>query len=178
MKTYYLKDNREYLIREIGLADAKKFINYRTTLAGETTYLRASRSELDLNLGEQNKYIHNFIHSDNQYSIIAELDGIIIGNLQFRGGNRQRTKHAGEFGISVLKDYWGNRVGYNLLSHLIEWVKDNKIIKKVNLEVREDNSSAIALYKKFGFELEGTIRKNFYTDGKYYDSYIMGMTFE
>lgn len=177
MENYYLKNNRSYLIREIDPRDAKNFINYRDILADETTYLRASRSELNLNLEDQNKSIHNFINSDNQYSIIAELDGIIIGNLQFRGGNRQRTKHAGEFGISVLKDYWGNRIGYNLLSQLIEWAKKNKIIKKINLEVREDNRSAIALYKKLGFELEGTIRKNFFADGKYYDSHLMGITF-
>lgn len=178
MKKYYLKNQRKYLIREITPEDAKNFITYRTTLADETTYMRASRSELNLNLEDQDKSIENFINYDNQYSIVAELDGIIIGNLQFRGGNRQRTKHAGEFGISVLKDYWGNRIGYNLLSHLIGWVKNNKAIKKINLEVREDNKSAIALYKKLGFELEGTIRKNFFADGKYYDSYIMGMTFK
>lgn len=178
MKKYYLKNNKYYTIREIDPGDAIKYINYRNTLAGETTYMRASRSELNLSLEGQNKSIENFINTDNQYSIVAELDGVIIGNLQFRGGNRQRTKHAGEFGISVLKDYWGNRIGYNLLSHLIEWIKDNKAIKKINLEVREDNKSAIALYKKLGFELEGTIRKNFFADGKYYDSHIMGMTFK
>lgn len=178
MKEYYLKNNRNYTIREIDPGDAKNFINYRTSLADETTYMRASRSELNLNLEDQNKSIENFINYDNQYSVVAELDGVIIGNLQFRGGNRQRTKHAGEFGISVLKGYWGNRIGYNLLAHLIEWVKDNKVVKKINLEVREDNKSAIALYKKLGFELEGTIRKNFFVDGKYYDSYIMGIVFE
>jgi RimJ/RimL family protein N-acetyltransferase len=178
MKRYNLKDHREYLIREIDPGDAKNFINYRNTLAGETTYLRVSESELDLNLEDQSKSIHNFIDSKNQYSIIAELDGLIIGNLQFRGGSSQRTAHAGEFGISVLKDYWGNRIGYNLLSQLIKWVRENKVIKKINLEVREDNRSAIALYKKLGFELEGTIRKNFFADGKYHDSHIMGITFE
>ncbi|UUV17995.1 GNAT family N-acetyltransferase [Fusobacteria bacterium ZRK30] len=178
MKKYNLKNKKNYLIREITPEDAKNFITYRTTLADETTYMRASRSELNLNLEDQDRSIENFINYDNQYSIVAELDEIIIGNLQFRGGNRQRTKHAGEFGISVLKDYWGNRIGYNLLSHLIEWVKDNKAIKKINLEVREDNKSAIALYKKLGFELEGTIRKNFFADGKYYDSHVMGMTFK
>lgn len=178
MKKYYLNDNREYLIREIDSADAKNFINYRNTLAEETTYLRASKSELNLNLEEQNKTIRNFIDCNNQYSIIAELDGTLIGNLQFRGGNQQRTQHAGEFGISVLKDHWGNRIGYNLLSHLIEWAKDNNIIKKINLEVREDNRNAIVLYKKLGFELEGTIRKNFFAEGRYYDSHIMGITFK
>lgn len=178
MKKCYLKDNREYLIREITYSDAKKFLNYRSTLANETNYLRASKSELNLNLKDQNKVIETFISSNNRCSMIAELDGIIIGNLQFRGGNNERTKHSGEFGISVLKDYWGNRVGFNLLSNLIKWVKNNEIVKKINLEVREDNESAISLYKKLGFELEGTIKKNFFAYGKYYNSYIMGMTFD
>ena len=177
-KRYSLKDNRKYIIREIELTDTKNFINYRDTLSDQTTFLRASKSELDLNLKNQSETIHNFIDSDNHYSLIAELDGVIIGNLQFRGGNYQRTKHAGEFGISVLKEYWGNNIGYNLLSHLIKWVEENNIVKKISLEVREDNKCAISLYKKLGFQIEGTIRKNFFSEGRYYNSHIMGMFFE
>jgi putative acetyltransferase len=36
-----------------------------------------------------------------------------------------------------------------------------------------DNASAIALYKKFGFEIEGTHKRFAYYDGEYVDAHIM-----
>jgi hypothetical protein len=36
-----------------------------------------------------------------------------------------------------------------------------------------DNAAAIALYEKFGFEIEGSHRRLAYRDGEYVDSYSM-----
>jgi len=41
------------------------------------------------------------------------------------------------------------------------------------LTVYVDNEPAIRLYQKFGFEVEGTRRKDVFRDGQYVDSYAM-----
>jgi putative acetyltransferase len=46
-------------------------------------------------------------------------------------------------------------------------------ITRLELEVYTDNAPAIALYKKFGFEVEGTLREYALRDGQYVDSYLM-----
>jgi len=71
--------------------------------------------------------------------------------------------------IEVLNTYRRNGVGSLLLEYLI------KLDFPITLEVKEDNSSAISLYEKFGFK-KVAIRKGYYNgiDGilmerKWYD---------
>lgn len=48
-------------------------------------------------------------------------------------------------------------------------------ITKITLNVLETNEKAIALYKKLGFEIEGTLRNDkILSDGKYYNTIVMG----
>ncbi len=44
---------------------------------------------------------------------------------------------------------------------------------RVELTVFSDNEAAIALYKKFGFEIEGTFRQYVFRDGALADVYAM-----
>ena len=60
--------------------------------------------------------------------------------------------------IAVKKEYRNHGIGYKLLSDSLDLLD-----KTVFLEVRENNFSAISLYKKIGFK-EINIRKNYYKD--------------
>ena len=77
--------------------------------------------------------------------------------------------------MSVRKRYWGLGIGSLMLDTLIDWAKGTQIVKKINLRVRTDNERAIALYERKGFVIEGTIRKQVFLDGTYFDHYWMGM---
>lgn len=107
--------------------------------------------------------------------LIAEIDGEIIGNLTFRGGQRPRIAHVGEFGISILKKYWGLNIGEFMITYLLEWAKETKEVRKIDLRVRSDNGRAISLYKKMGFEEQGLFKRDFFLDGKFFDSISMGI---
>ena len=53
-------------------------------------------------------------------------------------------------------------------------VADNWLnLRRLELTVYVDNEPAIRLYKKFGFEIEGTRRADAFRDGVYVDSYAM-----
>lgn len=71
--------------------------------------------------------------------------------------------------IVVKKDSRNKGIGSLLLEHLISFAK-SKNIKTITLEVNEKNTSAIALYKKFGFE-KIYIREHYYNNS--YDAIIM-----
>jgi len=62
--------------------------------------------------------------------------------------------------IFVLKEYRNKGIASILLEYMIELGK-NKKISNITLEVREDNITAINLYKKYGF-VEKAIRTNYY----------------
>lgn len=46
-------------------------------------------------------------------------------------------------------------------------------LKRLELTVNTDNPSAIHLYEKYGFVIEGTLRKNAFRAGTYIDGYAM-----
>jgi putative acetyltransferase len=46
-------------------------------------------------------------------------------------------------------------------------------LTRLDLQVYTDNAAAIHLYEKYDFEIEGTLRRFAFRDGKYVDSYMM-----
>lgn len=46
-------------------------------------------------------------------------------------------------------------------------------LSRLELEVQVDNEGAIRLYRKFGFEVEGTLREYTFRDGALVDVYYM-----
>ena len=87
------------------------------------------------------------------------------------GNDLKRTKHKVEFGVCILKNYWGYGMGKNLLKETINWANSNEI-KKITLSVLETNKNAIELYKSFGFEIEGVLKNDkLLSDDIYYNTY-------
>ncbi|MCK5033238.1 MAG: GNAT family N-acetyltransferase [Calditrichia bacterium] len=48
-------------------------------------------------------------------------------------------------------------------------------LNRIQLHVAVKNEKAIKVYKKAGYEIEGTLRQAMYWDGKYHDFYVMGL---
>ena len=60
-----------------------------------------------------------------------------------------------------------------MLAALIEAADRWFNLRRLELTVYVDNEPAIALYKKFGFVIEGTRRADAFRDGAFVDSYMM-----
>ena len=171
-----MKFNHEkVIVRKAKKSDAKELVEYLNIIGGESDYLTFGAGEFGKSVEQEEAFIENVLKEENAVALIAEFNGKIVGNLNFSGGPRQRTAHVGEFGISVLKEYWGNGIGEYLIKYLIDWSKTSSIIRKINLRVRTDNKRGIKLYKKLGFSEEGIIKRDFLIDGEFYDSLIMGL---
>ena len=103
-----------------------------------------------------------------------KFENKIVGICSIEGINKIRIKHRVDMAITVLKNYWGNKIGEKLIDYAIDYCKSNSI-KKIELTVRIDNERALKLYKKFGFEIEGEIKNFIYLNGNYYNCYYMGL---
>lgn len=174
MKEIVVKD-KKLLIRKAIKSDAKALIDYINVIGGESDFLTFGIGEFEKSVEEEEEFIDDAMNKDNSLFIIAEADHKVVGCLNFSGGPRQRTAHIGEFGVSVLKEYWGYGIGKELIQYLIDWSKDTGIIRKINLRVRADHTRGICLYKKLGFTEEGVISRDFLTNGEFYDSLLMGL---
>ncbi|WML34154.1 GNAT family protein [Clostridium sp. OS1-26] len=168
-------NQEKVIIRKANQSDSKALIKYLNIIGGESDFLTFGLGEFGITVEQEEEFIKNTLKKDNSLFIIAEVNGKVIGNLNFSGGPRQRNAHVGEFGVSVLKEYWGNSIGEELIRYLVNWSKNSGIIRKINLRVRTDNKAGINLYKKIGFLEEGVLKRDYLINGEFYDSLAMGL---
>ena len=170
-----LKDDSMATVREANPSDAKALLAFLNHVAGESSFLSFGKNEFELSEAEEADFLKKCHASNNELYLLATIQDQIVGTIHLAAGKRARVRHSGEFGISILKAYWGLGIGGLLLEALIQWAKATNIIKKINLKVRGDNERAIALYKRKGFTHEGTLSNEICIDGVYYDLYAMGL---
>lgn len=168
-------NQEKIIIRKANQSDSKALIKYLNIIGGESDFLTFGLDEFGKTVEQEEEFIKSTLKKDNSLFIIAEVNGRVIGNLNFSGGPRQRNAHVGEFGVSVLKEYWGNGIGEELIRYLVNWSKNSGIIRKINLRVRTDNKTGINLYKKIGFSEEGVLKRDYLINGEFYDSLTMGL---
>ncbi|WP_183085234.1 GNAT family N-acetyltransferase [Trinickia fusca] len=85
--------------------------------------------------------------------------------------------HRAGLGMGVLAAYRGKGIGTRLLSRTLEHARSIGV-KRVDLEVRADNTAAIALYTSAGFKLEGRKSMGLFLGGQYHDTIEMGLIIE
>ena len=108
------------------------------------------------------------------YPLVAVVDGEVVGQLTLHTyPNRPRRRHIGDLGIAVRDDWQGKGVGTALMAACIDLADNWLNLTRLGLEVYTDNEPAIRLYTKFGFEIEGTLRRWAFRDGQFVDSYAM-----
>jgi putative acetyltransferase len=111
---------------------------------------------------------------DGLFSLVACVDGEVVGSLGLETSpTRWRMRHVGSIGMAVRDDWQGKGVGTALMEVALDLADNWLNITRVELRVYADNAPAIALYEKFGFEIEGTHRRMAFRNGDYVDGYSM-----
>ena len=107
-----LKNNQECLFRAPKEEDAKELIELLKQACGETPFLSNEPSEVNYTVEGEVAFINKFNESYYDVMIIFEIDGKIVGNCSIMpAANKKRERHRCEFGIAILKDYWGLSLG-------------------------------------------------------------------
>ncbi len=109
--------------------------------------------------------------NDASSRVIVGVDG---DRVICYGGFRRSADEADILNVAVVKDLRGKGIGKQLFERLIDEAKMCGV-KKLTLEVEEQNAPAIALYSRFGFEKVG-VRKRYYKNR--FDALIMRLELE
>ncbi|MGE7603540.1 N-acetyltransferase family protein [Peribacillus sp. NPDC097675] len=166
--------NLSYHVRSAMEMDAKSLSEVRVQVDGETENLDREKGEAYLDELGFRQLIKNDAEHNTSLFLVAEINNKIVGFSRCEGNNLNRTSHKVEFGVCVLKKYWGYGIGQNLLKKSLQWADSNGI-RKVVLYVLETNHTAIKLYEKYGFEVEGILKKDkLLSDGNFYNTLVMG----
>jgi putative acetyltransferase len=107
-------------------------------------------------------------------ALVAESGGEVVGSAGLHPvGPALRRRHSMMLGISVAGAWQGRGVGSALMQSLCDYADRWLGLRRLELQVYADNARAIALYRKFGFELEGRHRAYALRDGELVDSLSM-----
>ena len=110
----------------------------------------------------------------DDFVLVAVIGGEVVGNLGLHLTSKSpRRRNAAALGMSV-RDEWHRRgVGSALLAAAVDLADNWLNFKRIELTVYTDNAVALALYRKFGFEIEGTLRAYAFRGGRFIDAYTM-----
>jgi putative acetyltransferase len=169
LKTVALKDGKEVLIRKFLMDDKEKFVEMYESLSAEAVRWGMppyTRERLEKG------WLGNL---QNLISIVAFYGDKIVGHAQIFKFPQPQLKATGDLVIYLHQDFQGVGLGTAMLSKLIELAKKEGL-HRIGLTVVADNKSAINLYKKFDFKIEGVKRDAYFgEDGKYHDEVLMGL---
>lgn len=150
-KEIALKDGTPCQLRSGREEDAADFVTLYNLTHAETDFLLSYPDESRLTDEGERAFLSGVEDSSDSIEICAFVDGKLVGCASFSPvGRREKVRCRADFGISVLKAYWGRGVGRALTATVLDCAR-RAGYAQVELSVVADNASAIALYKSVGF---------------------------
>jgi ribosomal protein S18 acetylase RimI-like enzyme len=118
-------------------------------------------------------YVRDIINQGHP-QFVALSDGGVVGWCDVRSKGRPIYAHSGVLGMGLLPLFRGQGVGRRLIETTLDAAR-RLGLSRIELTVRQDNASAIALYKKVGFVTEGLQRNAFKVEGQYANLIMMAL---
>ena len=159
---------REVILRNAEVSDASALIDYLKITASETPYLIREPEEITITLEQEISFIKSKRDAERELLLVAIIDGKHIGNCSLMNiAPYKRYAHRCELAIALYQEYCGCGIGKAMMDAVLDAAKKAGY-EQAELGVISDNKSAIALYRRLGFEKHGTFPNNMkYADGTY-----------
>ena len=150
-QTIVLNNGQEALIRNGDASDGNAVFETFNRSHEETDYLLSYPDENSFDPEQEAQFLKEKTVSPNETELVAIVDGKLVGTAGIEAvGKKYKVKHRAEFGISVLKEYWGLGVGKALTKACIQCARDAGY-DQLELNVVADNDRALSLYRSLGF---------------------------
>ena len=164
------KKRLNYSVRQLKPKDIPRYLALTKINDKESNFLGSSPEDRRI----PPMQLLQSISSGRMVIFVVEMAGQLVGQLgmYWRRTRNKKLGHCMNLGLAVMKDYWGNGMGTALMNACEDWARMNQIVR-LELEVVCKNESAVALYKKCGYDIEGTKRKSMMIEDEYVDEYLM-----
>lgn len=142
-----MANDAELTIRKATRTDAKQLLDLLQQLKTESTTFEDTSEVLDVE--SQAAQIDAIGASNQQLILVAVVDSEIIGLATVLPTSIAET---GEIGVAVLKSYWHQGIGTELMLNALDWSALESAFDVITLTVQAINKYAIQLYSGIGFQ--------------------------
>ena len=120
-----LKNGDEAWLRNGDASDGDAVYGIFNLTHAETDYLLSYPDENSFDPEQEAQFLEEKTNSPNGIEIVAIVDGKVVGTAGIEAvGTKHKVRHRAEFGISVLKEYWGLGLGKALTRACIECARE------------------------------------------------------
>ena len=150
-KIIRLENGTECCIRNADEDDGKLVLENFYATHSQTDYLCTYPDENNLDAAQEGQILREKAESKKEIELVAVIDGMIVGTAGIGAvDTRYKLRHRAEFGISVLREFWGLGIGRALMGVCIECARAAGY-SQLELEVVSGNERALSLYRGAGF---------------------------
>ena len=154
-KEITLKNGDICTLRNGAEQDGEQVLDVFNKTHAETDFLLTYPDENSFTVSQESEFLKEKTESENEIEIVAEINGKIVGTAGIEAvGGKFKISHRADFGIAILKEYWGLGIGSALTKACIECAKAAGY-SQLELNVVAENKAAAALYEKLGFKEYG-----------------------
>jgi RimJ/RimL family protein N-acetyltransferase len=149
------------------------YINRFDTLARR---LLECAVELPPTVTEAKSFAESFsdFSSNRLMFTIENLNGENVGGINLNSIDEKNGTFS--IGIQIDRDHRGKGYGTRAVNILLKYAFFERRLNKFNDYVLEGNEASTAMMRKVGCVQEGVRRQVFYTNGRYFDSILFGLT--
>ena len=160
-ETIQLRDGRQCILRNGTERDGETALTNFILTHEQTDYLLSYPDESAMTADQESEFLLKKTESENEIEILAEVDGIVAGLAGIEAvGSREKIRHRAEFGISVDRQFWNLGIGTALMNACTECARKAGY-EQIELNVVAENETAIAMYRKAGYEEYGRNPRGF-----------------
>ena len=172
---FVLTDGHTCTLRVVDERDAEEILEFLPITHVETDFVNYLPGEFRMTVEKEREFIRDHTGKFGAIALAAVLDGRIVALGGATPAPHQRFRHQTEVGLAVLKQQWGQGIGREIMTCLIEWGRRTGL-RKMYLRTFADNARARTLYEALGFVEEGLLKGDRQKrDGSYGDTIMMGL---
>jgi len=168
MRKVSLKDGREVILRFLKVEDKEKLFEMFSSMSDKALEWSLAPYSIE--------DIERWISSlPNRIALVAEYQDKIVGLASIYKIPSPRRQGVGELSVYLHQDFHSIGLGTAMTKRILKLAKNEKM-HRIELAVVAENKSALCLYRKFDFQVEGISKDRYFgQDGKYYDIVNMGL---
>tara|TARA_B100001989_G_C24544059_1_gene469519 strand:- start:2475 stop:2981 length:507 start_codon:yes stop_codon:yes gene_type:complete len=154
--------------------DAPKLSKLMRKLESENSFMMYEASEIPREELLRERLTASAKTAKETFLLAVSDHGDLYGYVLVFSGHLSRNSGVGTLALGVTEIAQGCGVGSELMAEAIAWSKYHNLYR-LQLQVQTNNTKALRLYQKCGFQIEGILRRCALVNDEYVDKYQMAL---